>query len=365
MTTATKRLRVGLIGASPKGGWGAQSHAPAIQGLPQTELYAICTAHEDTARASAQKLGVELAYHNHKEMLANKDIEAVAVVTRVPTHYDLTMDVINAGKHVYTEWPLTLTSQQAQALVDAAKKKGVRTRVGFQRRNSPPHMRLKELIAEGYVGEVLSVHFNMQGSGILTNASDRSWRRDKTFGTNTMTVAFGHEIDAVLNAVGEVTEVSGYVTTQVKQWYETDTKKYVDVTSPDNIIMDGRLANGGIITAHVGVQPYHGSPYRLEVYGREGTLMMVPSAGGQGYSIMGGKKDDKALTEQAIPDRLKWVPNNLTGGAYLVGQMWSNFADSIRAGKDVEPSFETAVRRHKLLEAIQRASDTGQRQKVG
>lgn len=45
MTTATKRIRVGIIGASPKGGWGAQSYAPAIQSIGTTELLAVCTAH--------------------------------------------------------------------------------------------------------------------------------------------------------------------------------------------------------------------------------------------------------------------------------------------------------------------------------
>jgi len=361
MANATNRLRVGLIGASPRGGWGAQSHLPALQALPDIELAAICTAHEETARASADKFGVALAYHHHQDLLANPDIDVVAVVVRVPVHYDITRDVIDAGKHVYTEWPLVRTAAEAQQLVDAAKAKGVKTMVGLQRRASPPHIRLKELVAEGYVGEVLSVHFNAQGSGVLVNTSERSWRRDKRLGTNTMTVTFAHELDAVLTAVGELTQVSGLVTTQVPQWYETDTKQYVDVTSPDNIVMEGRLMNGAVITAHVGVQPYHGNGYRLEIYGREGTLVMVPG-GETAYQILGGRNEDKALQVLPIPDRLTWVPDTLTGGAFNVGQMWAKFAESIRTGKRIEPDFETGVQRHKLLEAIQRASETGQRQ---
>lgn len=363
MTNATKPLRVGLIGASPRGGWGAQSHLPALEALPDFEIAAICTAHEETARAAAEKYGVKLAYHDHRDLLANPAIDVVAVVVRVPAHYGITRDAIAAGKHVYTEWPLVLTAAEAQELVGAAKAKGVKTMVGLQRRASPPHMRIKELVAEGYVGEVLSVHLNAQGSGVLVNASERSWRRDRQLGTNTMTVSFGHETDAVLAAVGDLTEVSGLVTTQVPQWYETDTKQYVDVTSPDNIIVEGRLKNGAVMTAHVGVQPYHGNSYRLEIYGREGTLVMVP-AGGATYQILGGSNQDKALQELPIPDRLTWVPETLTGGAFNVGQMWAKFAESIRTGGRIEPDFETGVQRHKLLEAIQRASDTGQRQKL-
>jgi predicted dehydrogenase len=168
--------------------------------------------------------------------------------------------------------------------------------------------------------------------------------------------------------VGELTEVSAAVSTQVKQWFETDTKKYVDTTAPDNIMIQGRLENGALISANVGVQPYHGSGYRFEIYGRDGTLMMI--GGGEAGQeanrrIVGGHKDDKELKELPVPDRLKWVPEAVRkeGRAYDVGQMWVNFARAIRDGKGVEPDFDHAVRRHRMLDAIVRASETGQRQK--
>ena len=82
--------------------------------------------------------------------------------------------------------------------------------------------------------------------------------------------------------------------------------------------------------------------------------------------IMGGKKDDKVLQEMPVPDRLKWVPEAVRkeGRAYDVGQMWVNFAKAIRAGAPVEPDFDHGVRRHKTLDAIVRASETGQRQTI-
>ncbi len=168
---------------------------------------------------------------------------------------------------------------------------------------------------------------------------------------------------------GELTEVSAVVSTQVPQWFETDTKKFVDVTSPDNIMLTGRLEGGAVVNAYVCVHPYHGSGYRLEIYGKDGTLAMI--GGGEAgqevkRKIMGGKKDDKALQELPVPERLKWVPEEVRGlgPSYDVGQMWVNFAKAIRAGKNVEPDFDHAVRRHRMLDAIVRASQTGQRQKV-
>ena len=228
---------------------------------------------------------------------------------------------------------------------------------------------MRELIEQGYVGQVLAVNLTLMNSGVLTRPSDRTWQRDVTLGANTLTITFAHVLDAMCMVVGELTELSAIVSTQVPQWFETDTKKYVDVTSPDNIMVHGRLENGAIVNAYCGVQPYHGSGHRFEIYGREGTLAMI--GGGEGgeerrRKLMGGHKDDKALQELAVPERFTWVPEAVRDGgpAYDVGQMWVKFAEAIRTGSKVEPDFDDAVRRHRMLDTIGRASQTGQRQKV-
>jgi predicted dehydrogenase len=99
--------------------------------------------------------------------------------------------------------------------------------------------------------------------------------------------------------------------------------------------------------------------------------MLSMIGGGEGgeerrRKIMGGHKDDKALQELPVPERFTWVPEAVRDGgpAYEVGQMWVKFAEAIRTGSDIEPDFDHAVRRHRMLDAIVRASQTGQRQKV-
>ena len=83
-------------------------------------------------------------------------------------------------------------------------------------------------------------------------------------------------------------------------------------------------------------------------------------------AIVSAVQDDKSLQELPIPDRLKWVPEDVrkAGASYDVGQMWVKFAEAIRTGKRIEPDFDSAVRRHRMLDAIRRASDTGEKQKV-
>ena len=71
---ASDRLRVGVIGANVSYGWGPRAHLPALLALPEIELAAVCTAHENTAKESAEKYGAPMAFHNHQEMLRQADL---------------------------------------------------------------------------------------------------------------------------------------------------------------------------------------------------------------------------------------------------------------------------------------------------
>ena len=127
-----KKLRLGIIGANVGYGWTPRAHAPAIAELTDIDLVAVCTAHEETAKESAEKFGAELAFHNHLDMLEQADLDAVAVVLRVPKHYQITCDVIRAGKHTYTEWPLGANLVEAQKMAQLADQAGIFTMVGLQ-----------------------------------------------------------------------------------------------------------------------------------------------------------------------------------------------------------------------------------------
>jgi predicted dehydrogenase len=360
-----RRLRVGLIGANVDYGWSPRAHLPALLALPDLELAAVCTSHADTARESAAKFGAPLAFDNHLEMLEQTDLDIVGVSVRVPLHHRLTMDVLNTGKHVYTEWPLGASLREAEEMAGLAGRKGVRTMTGLQGRCSPYYLRLRELIREGYVGEVLAANMTSFGSGVLSRTSDRTWQSDRAQGATTMTIAFGHIVDTLCMCLGEFAQVSAVVGTRVPQWRETDTDRMVDVTAPDNVLVSGVLKSGAMVSAHVGSVPWHGGGYRLQVYGREGTLVIEAQQHPHldTMRIMGGKGDDPELKELPIPRRLTWVPDAVPQGPpFNVAQMWSRFANAIMTGEPAEPDFATAVTRHRLLDAMQRASDTGKRQ---
>src|SRR4029077_10812847 len=109
---------------------------------------------------------------NDKALDADAEVEAVAVAVRVPAHYELSKNALEAGKHVYCEWPLGANTKEAEELAALARKMKVRTMVGLQRRASPAYLYLRELVKDGYVGQVLSVNMVMMGGGVLTRTAD-------------------------------------------------------------------------------------------------------------------------------------------------------------------------------------------------
>ncbi len=355
------KIRVGIIGANAGRGWGSGAHIPALLALPEYELTAVCTAHQETAEESAGKFGARLAFHDHREMVNHPDIDLVTVAVRVPYHLELTTAALNAGKHVYTEWPLGATLAEAQEMADLARAKGVRTMVGLQGRCSPGLLRLKELIEEGYVGDVLSCHLSSFGAVGLDRTSDRIWAKDRSSGVGVLNIQFGHYVDALCLCVGEISEVSAVVSTQVPQWYFPDIEETMDVTTPDNVLVSGKLANDAVVSVHVASIPWHGSGPQIQVFGREGTLVYHGSH--IDYTrLEGARSTDSSLQELPVPERLVWVPEGVPQGPpFNVAQMYIRLAEAIRTGQRVEPDFDSAVQRHKLLETIQAASDQGRR----
>ena len=124
------KIRLGLIAANIHRGWAPRSHLPALMASPEFELTAVCTTRQESGEESRLKFGTRLAFDDYHKLLAHPDIDAVAVVLRVPSHYEPTMAALNAGKHVYTEWPLGRTTAEAQETADLAEDKGLINMIG-------------------------------------------------------------------------------------------------------------------------------------------------------------------------------------------------------------------------------------------
>jgi predicted dehydrogenase len=362
------KIRLGLVGASPQSQWASKSHLPALKAHPDVELTAVCTTRPESAEEARKLFGAKLAFHDFRTMAASPEIDAVAVVVRVPAHYEPTKAAIEAGKHVYVEWPLGRTTAEAGEMAALAKAKGVQNVVGLQSRVSPALAYIKELLETGYVGKVLSCHVSALRDGPLARPSSRAWQSDVTLGANPLTIANGHVIDALRFVAGDFARVSCLLTTQTKQWLETDTKRRVDVTAPDNILVSGHLRSGAVASVHVGAVPWAGSGYRMEIYGSEGTLVAtgdVSSQRGKMLRVQGAQKAQK-LDDLPIPDRFVYVPAGFpTGDPFNVGQMYALFAEAIRTGKSRLPTFDAGVELHRFIDTLKRSSEKGGIENVG
>lgn len=361
------KIRLGLIGASVGGTWSARSHLPALKASGDVELAAVCTTRADSAEKARQSWGARLAFDDWRKMVASPEIDAVAVVVRVPSHYEPTKAALEAGKHVYCEWPLGRTTAEAVELAALARDKGLVTAVGLQARANPAIMQMRELVRSGYVGEMLAVHVMLMRDGVLSRPSHRTWQRDAALGANTLTIANGHTVDAMRFVAGDIARLSAVVATQAKQWLDTGTNTWLDVTAPDNILVSGRLQNGAALSSHIAAIPYAGSGYRMEIYGRDGTLVASGEDSPQlGAVALSGATRGNELAPIAIAGRFTVAsPGTPAREAFNVGQMYARFAAAIRDQSGDFPTFDTAVDLHRLIDGIKSASDSGAAVKVG
>ena len=121
------KLQLGLVGADAAGeGWGPMAHIPALRGIEQIELAALCTSRPESAAAAAKAYGIDRAYHDINELVAQPDIDVVAAVVKIPSHHEVVMAALNASKHVYCEWPLGANLAEAEEMAALAARQGRR-----------------------------------------------------------------------------------------------------------------------------------------------------------------------------------------------------------------------------------------------
>ena len=251
---ATGKIRVGIIGANVHYGWGGRAHIPALRALPQLELRAVGTTRQETADETAKHFGIPLAFGDPEKLVRHPEVDLVSVCVRVPAHHDLVMAALNAGKHVFCEWPLGANTREATQMRDLAMSKGVRHMVGLQVRGSAVINRAKDLIAQGYIGKVLSCSMIASSPNWgATFPRAAAWLADRSKGATLMTIPGGHSIDALCYCLGEFREVSATVATQRKQPHDCRDRRdhYDDVTGSGSRQWYSRKRGGR-------VRPYQG-----------------------------------------------------------------------------------------------------------
>jgi predicted dehydrogenase len=363
----SKRIRVGIIGANPDRGWAAQAHIPALKSLSDDfEITALSTSRRESADAASKRFGVPLAFDNHQELVNNDAVDVVAITVKVPYHLELATAALDAGKAVYCEWPLGNGLNEAETLVALAKKNGVLAVAGLQARSAPSVAYVRDLVTHGYVGEVLST--TLIGSGMgwgPTVEPYNAYLNDKKNGATMLSIALGHAADALCHCLGEVRELSATMTVRRQSFTIAGTGERKPLTTEDQVGVSGVLEGGAAFSIHYRGGVSRGTNLLWEINGTEGDLQLT-AAGGQAQifemTVHGGKGAQSSLEVLPVPEPYRWSPPQVPGPSTNVAQAYARFARDYREGTHLCPTFDDAVTRHRMLNAIETAAATGQRQ---
>src|SRR5438874_4130217 len=363
-------LGVGIVGVSPVRGWAATAHIPALRALPNYQIRAVSAHNAESAQAAGEVFGVSAVFSDHEQLLAQPDIDVVAVTVKAPHHRALVSAALAAGKAVYCEWPLGRDLDDARAMAALAAKQGVHTVVGLQARQAPAIEFVQQLLRDGYVGEVLST--TMVGLSIPGDvvAQAIGYMLDKTNGANLLTVPVGHSLDILNYVLGEFADLSAVSDLRRPLITIEETGERIVKTAPDQIAVIGTLTSGATASIHVREAVAGGTGFLWEINGTDGTLQITADAAVPGIfplSVAGARGRNEPA-ELAVPAALtqKWPAlTSLEGApAFNVGRVYAAFAADIDKGTHTVPDFADAVRSHQVIAAIERSAISGERVKA-
>jgi predicted dehydrogenase len=353
-------IRVGIVGASVGGGWARSSHVPAVRAVEGLELTAVATSRAETAEAGAREHGARYGFADANALVRHPEVDLVVVAVKVPEHDAIVRAAIDAGKAVLCEWPLGRNSAEAVALARLADDRGVRNAVGLQGSFSPAVARARELIAEGYVGRIAAVTvLAFLGSGTGAGYAERSrYRFDPANGATLLAIGGGHTLHTVASLVGEIGDLSARLQVQYPRVRFTDSGDEIDVVTPDQVLLHGRLRGGAAISMHLQAEKRAGVRTLIEIAGSDGDLRLAssedegrPGVQLQHLTLFGARRGDAGFAELPV------AASALQQPAHNVAALYEQLAADLRNGTFGVPSFADAVRVHRLLDAVAQSAE--------
>lgn len=280
-----------------------------------------------------------------------------------------------AGKDVFTEWPLARTLVEAEEFVALAKEKNLRTLVGLQARQSPAILKAKELIEQGKLGKVLGTQMFGHGVGWGAMCPDfMQYSLDKENGATLASIPFLHAVDALCFVLGEIESLNAVMKNTLPEIMLVDMGfqpiKTVPKTADDWVSITGTLASGGAVdVTYVGGFSRTDRNFCWEINGTEGSLVLKAAVGHvqtceptlEYIDQIGKRATIEVEKSELVRDEPYIHPGDL---AFNVGRAWDAWAgDKTAKGKGANVvTFEDALLRMKMLDAIYRSAEEGTRQ---
>jgi predicted dehydrogenase len=278
---------------------------------------------------------------------------------------------VRAGKHVLCEWPLGNGLKEAEELAALARQHGVKTFMGLQVHGAPYARYLRDLIKDGYVGDVVSTTFvgSIPNWGPSAYGPHMDYLLDRNQGASLLAILGGHSLEALTWVLGgEFSELSAILANQYPRVKRLGTGEELDKTVDDQAAVVGKLTTGAVVTFNIRGGITRGKQLKWIINGTKGDLEVTNNLYGNtqagDFVIRGAAGEAKDLVDLPIPDKYKpaVVPETPESESYPYVGLYTDLLSDLREGTHLLPTFEDAVRRHRSVDAIERAAASGQRQ---
>ncbi|MFI7195138.1 Gfo/Idh/MocA family protein [Nocardia nova] len=359
-----RRIGVGIVGLSASGGWAANAHVPAVASLDGFELRGLVASTPASAAAAGAKFGVPMAFDNIDDLVARPEVDLVVITVKVPEHRRLVSSAIAAGKAVLCEWPLGNGLAETVQIAEAARAAGTPAFVGLQARSAPIVRYLRDLVADGYVGEVLSTTVIGSGGAWGATVPGRDeYTLDASNGATMLTIPFGHTADAVAMVLGEFGEVAATTATRRRLVTNAVTGESVPMTAEDQIAVTGVLESGAVASMHFRGGMCAGTNLLWEINGTRGDLRLTGNSGHLqlAETELSGSRDGAAMVPLPVPDEYRHAPHALLESApraYNVAEAYLQIEHDLSGRTADAPSFDHAVTRYRQLARIQQRAES-------
>lgn len=342
-------LRIGVLGT----GWGTRISVPALR-AEGWHVAALWSRNAERAEKQAAELEIPFATNDASALINRPDIDAVTIVTPTPTHRDLCLEALTAGKHVLAEKPMAMNAGEAEEMAAAAESAGVTAMINFEFRFTPQRLHVQRLLAEGYVGSLRHGMVELYWAPPLAER-ELNWRSQAAMGGGVLNEHGSHYIDALHQWLGDIRSVSAQVETFVPQRRgsggEADAEDFFTATFG--------MAQGGVVvlTQSWAASVAHGM--RATLAGSNGMLVTACREtmmfDGEVCGAPAGSDDLQALP--LPPDIAPFDEPDWRVGSSR--RLLREFLRGIREGCSPAPNFADGLRCQRVLDAIRESARSG------
>ena len=337
-------LRVGIIGC---GKIAQVRHIPEYQANPDAEVVALFDVNTERARGLAEELGCR-AYDTMEALLADADVDAVSVCTSNATHAQSVIAALEAGKHVLVEKPMAITLEECERMVETARATGRKLMVDQNQRFARAHVRAKELLDAGRIGDVLTFRTTFGHGGPETWSVDPgtgSWFFDpKRAAMGAMADLGVHKTDLVQWLIGQkVVSATAKVATLDKRDAEGNL-----VGVDDNALVIYTMDGGAMGTMTASWTYYGPEDNSTVIYGTEGVMRIYDDPA---HSIELDLRSGE--TEYYDVEAIQTNDNQTASGVI------DAFVESVTTGGGVPVSGESVLPAMRAVFACIESSKTG------